>query len=93
MDTSVELDPVVAEILGSGERRRPGRLAFASPELIPLLRGTRQVSPDPLEHESDGPDQLRAVRGLGLGLLCSLLLWALLGAIAWLALTTVFYSA
>ena len=94
MDTLViGRDPVEAEVSAPAERRRPGRLAFVSEELIPLLRGRPQLSPDRLEHEFDDPDQLRPARGLGLGVLCSLLLWALLGATVWFVLTMAFQSA
>jgi hypothetical protein len=86
-------NPVNAEVPASAERRRPGRLAFVSEQLIPLLRAKRQLSPDPVQHESDDPDQLRPARGLGLGVLCSVLLWAFLGATVWFVLTIAFQSA
>jgi hypothetical protein len=95
MDNNLLLDrdPVRALPPARADRRRPGRLASVPEELIPLLRAGAQLRPDSLGDEFDDPDQLRPARGLGLGLLCSLLLWVLLGASAWCALTMTFQGA
>jgi hypothetical protein len=57
------------------ERRRPGRPAHISPELIPLLRGEAPLVPnDPIRF--DEPDELGAARGIALGVGISAVLWA-----------------
>src|SRR4051794_13121796 len=95
MDDLLTADtPVNAELPVLAERRRPGRLALVSPQLMPLLRGGRPgLTPNFAEDELDDPEQLRPVHGIGLALLCSLLLWALLGATVWVAFTSMLQSA
>ena len=53
------------------DRRRPGRIANVSPELIPLLRGQL---PDP-EQQFGNPDHLHAARGLVAGVAIGTALW------------------
>ena len=57
------------------DRRRPGRRAHVSPELIPLLRGETPVALEP-EIQFGEPDQLRSARGLSLAVAISAALWA-----------------
>ena len=76
---------------GHIERRRPGRTNDANPELLPLLR--LQLSPRqagiagsedwPTEEEdtADDDDQLRAARGILLGVLIAAIFWVSVGAI------------
>ena len=66
-------------------RRRPGRLEAASPALIPVFHGKSQCSLDLLHFPLGDADPLRAARGLGAALLCSVLLWGLLLASVWFA--------
>ena len=63
------------------ERRRPGRPKHASPELVPLLRG-KYCSVPPVE-PLPAEDDLAAAKGIALGLLLSLSLWAALGLWVW----------
>jgi hypothetical protein len=67
-----------------GERRRPGRTA-ASPSLLPLLRdrpgnlslvSDRDSGPSAVRMEYD--DSLRPARGITLGILLSVPIWAIL---------------
>ena len=53
------------------ERRRPGRQASVSPELIPLLRGTPEI--DPL-HDDSSP-----IRGIVASVAISAVLLAVMG--------------
>ena len=66
------------------DRRRPGRIANVSTELIPLLRGRVEPSPRP---EGRLPSDLAAATGIAVGLLISGVLWALIllasGIIPW----------
>ena len=56
------------------ERRRPGRIADVSPNLIPLLRGS-DIPPDP----GESPDNAMApARGIAFGVVISVLFWAVL---------------
>jgi hypothetical protein len=56
------------------ERRRPGRNPDVSPALLPLLRGD---APLPLP-DQPGRDDMRPARGIMIGVLISLLFWALM---------------
>lgn len=75
------------------DRRRPGRLESAHPALLPLLRGSQQCSPDRLELEFGDTDPLGAARGIGVGLLYSILLWGLLVASVWYAFRAIWQAA
>lgn len=61
----------------SSDRRRPGRVGTMSPELLPLLRATTVP---------DHGDGLAPARGIMVGVLLSLVLWAMIGGGAWLVL-------
>lgn len=56
------------------ERRRPGRMASVSPELIPLLRGQSEPEPDANDPLAD---DLTAATGIAVASLFSGLLWGL----------------
>lgn len=58
---------------GFPERRRPGRIETVTPALIPLLRGENLRDSAPSERVRDDLDP---VRGIGLGVLLGVLLWA-----------------
>ncbi len=61
------------------DRRRPGRIANLSPELIPLLRGEL---PDP-DQQFGNPDQLHGARGIAAGVAIGATLWAAIGYAAY----------
>jgi hypothetical protein len=56
------------------ERRRPGRPAQVSPELVPLLRGEIAVELE-IDFPPEEQDQLGSARGIALGILISAALW------------------
>jgi hypothetical protein len=62
------------------DRRRPGRLAQASPALIPLLRKPTQFVDTELNSNTD---PLAPARGILVGLLLSVPFWALVGLGVW----------
>jgi hypothetical protein len=76
------------------ERRRPGRRAVVSPELIPLLRTPAATAPTaPAEFVLPAPagqdaedlgDKLSPARGLAIGLALASLMWFLLGCWLWM---------
>jgi hypothetical protein len=57
-------------------RRRPGRIAAVSPELISLLRGTAETDEIAIELADDS-DQLSTARGMIWNLLWSIIIWTL----------------
>ena len=70
------------------DRRRPGRLVDASPELVPLMRHTKDVtitrmplvlapefSPDLRAIDNCPTDDLAACKGIGLAVFGSLAMW------------------
>jgi hypothetical protein len=69
------------------ERRRPGRAAVVSPQLIPLLRGTTEPLPDlPLpDLKERGDSDLAPAIGIAVSVLISVLLWAVVLSIIWWA--------
>jgi hypothetical protein len=86
-------DGVSAE--AASDRRRAGRSAHVSPELIPLLRNaaTAEIPDDAvpasgavdIDREPFGldADNLGAARGLATGLVLGVSLWGLIGLAAW----------
>ena len=62
------------------ERRRPGRMASVSPELIPLLRGHAEPEPNVRDHPAD---DLAPATGIAVGSLISSLLWGLIIVAVW----------
>jgi hypothetical protein len=81
---------------GQVERRRPGRPAEVSPELLPLLR--YQPTPEGLDvaepwptwasvaEPRNGRDPLRAVRGIAVGVVLTAPIWVGLLGLVWLGL-------
>lgn len=77
------------------DRRRPGRPAHVSPELIPLLRNAATTEiPDDAVHASGAADvdqesferdadNLGAARGLAMGLVLGVSLWGIIGLAVW----------
>lgn len=65
---------------GAVERRRPGRAARVSPELLPLLRQDRFAQGILAQRTAD---DLAAARGIGLGVLFGVACWAAFGLLAW----------
>ena len=57
------------------DRRRPGRIKNANPELIPILRGDGAPLPPEKSFESDDDDQLSGARGVVVGIALSAPLW------------------
>ena len=60
----------------SSERRRPGRIANASPHLIPLLRGASEEPPDDEEGNSDS--DLAPAIGIAVTTFVAVLIWTIL---------------
>jgi hypothetical protein len=58
------------------ERRRPGRIENASPNLIPLLRGEGQ---QPCDDEAPGEHDLAPATGVAVAAVISGLIWLLIG--------------
>ena len=81
-----DLVPVLS---ASKDRRRPGRTDHASPQLIPLLR-TSEIeatagTPGTAE-ELPFEDALAPAKGIAVGLLLSVPMWAAIGGIVWAVL-------
>lgn len=72
-----ELEAADGTVL-KADRRRPGRLADVSPELIPLLRGQGTAVPNP-DHAFGNPDQLHGARGVAAGVAVGAAIWAAVG--------------
>ena len=73
------------------ERRRPGRPATVSPELVPLLRNAASVEIPEQEAHLDAPrdirrDDMGPARGLAVALLLVAPFWCGVLVIWWLAL-------
>lgn len=63
------------------DRRRPGRIANASPQLIQVLRSPATIGPElavfaPAPVSDDEEDDLRSARGILAGAATSMLVWA-----------------
>jgi len=75
------------------ERRRPGRIEYANPHVVALLRDPTALDPaasaevsgpfEDLGTEGDDGDNLAPAKGILTGLVLALPLWALIGAGAW----------
>ncbi len=67
------------------DRRRPGRVDDANPNLVPLLRG--EAAPDLLVSDDldlpYGLEHTIPMRGIAVGLAMSIPLWGVLGLVAW----------
>lgn len=69
----------------SRDRRRPGRPDQASPHLIPLLR-TSEIEGAAAANPADElplEDALAPAKGIAVGLLLSVPVWAVIGMIVW----------
>ena len=66
-------------------RRRPGRPDQVSPNLVPLLRTSPMIEAVPAFEGADGPadDALTPARGIAVGLVLSVPLWAMIGGVVW----------
>lgn len=75
-----------SNVLESKDRRRPGRNDQVSSHLIPLLRSSAMVDTSlPSLDEVDAPlltDDLMPARGITIGMMLSLLLWAVIIGVA-----------
>ena len=65
------------------DRRRPGRLAQVSPNLLPLLRAEERARLPPLDIEHAASRSLDTGPGVALGVGLGALLWAALIAGGW----------
>lgn len=78
------------------DQRRPGRPAFANPNLIPLMRGQAETIPGSAADsaaevadtgeacvETDRRAALSTMRGVCLGVALGSLMWASIGAAFW----------
>ena len=78
--------PAPAAAVKSKDRRRPGRPDQASPHLIPLLRtaeieaAAASIAAEELPFEEDA---LAPAKGIAIGLLLSVPVWAVIGMIVW----------
>ena len=83
-----DLAPPPAISAASKDRRRPGRSDQASPHLIPLLR-TGEIEAAAETGTGDGlpfDDALAPAKGMAVGLLLSVPVWAVIGGIVWAVL-------
>jgi len=72
----------------SKDRRRPGRHDQASPHLIPLLRTSEIEAAAASDTGDELPfeDALAPAKGIAVGLLLSVPVWAAIGKIVWAVL-------
>jgi len=86
-----DLAPAPVASAASKDRRRPGRPDQANPHLIPLLRTSdiedaaasdTAVAPA-MEDELAFEDALAPAKGIAVGLLLSVPIWAVIGMIVW----------
>ena len=76
--------PIAGSLLD--DRRRPGRRADISAELLPLLRGMASISTDPSAVLDKNPDPLSEARGVVTGLRLSVICWTVIGVTLWFLL-------
>jgi len=73
--------------VAADDRRRPKRLNQISPELVPLLRDPAAAKLSaPLLGEMNVPsydDDLAPARGIGIGLVLSVPVWAIISGLVW----------
>ncbi len=83
-----DLAPAPVVSAASRDRRRPGRPDEASPHLIPLLRTSEidAAAASGTEDELPFEDALAPAKGIAVGLLLSVPVWAVIGMIVWEAL-------
>lgn len=71
------------------DRRRPGRPDQVSANLVPLLRASPMIEAAAAFERADGPgieDALTPARGIAVGLVLSVPLWAVIGGVVWAVL-------
>lgn len=83
-----DLAPVPVASAASKDRRRPGRPDQTSQHLIPLLRASEieaAAASDAAFETGDGlaEDALAPAKGIAVGLLLSVPVWAVIGMIVW----------
>jgi len=85
--TSVSAVAAAAIAVAADDRRRPKRLNRVSPELVPLLREPAAAKLSaPLLGEMNVPsydDDLAPARGIGIGLVLSVPVWAIISGLVW----------
>jgi hypothetical protein len=87
---AIKPDPARAPAVSaaSKDRRRPDRPNQISPHLLPLLR-TSEIGDAAASGTADGllfDDGLAPAKGIAVGLLLSVPLWAVIGGIVWAVL-------
>lgn len=81
---TLTLDDEAIDIATSVDRRRPGRLAQVSPQLLPLLRAEERAKLPMLEEALEASDRhLDTGPGVALGLGLGALLWVAMLAGGW----------
>jgi len=82
LDPGFAGQPLGSRQPGWFERRRPGRLEYANPMLITLLRNPAATAVDHgmVDDQVDGG----VLRGLLFGIPIGVALWAAIGAVVWL---------
>jgi len=68
------------------DRRRPGRMHYASQALIALLRTPSELRTTKIETDRD---DLAPAKGIASGFVLSILIWAAMGFLAWYILSSV----
>ena len=66
------------------DRRRPGRMRYASQSLIALLRTPSELRTTKIETDRD---DLAPAKGIASGFVLSILIWAAMGFLAWYLLS------
>lgn len=77
-----------SDLSTKADRRRSGRIEDASPELVPLMRGTATTGADDLAIDPIEPPGLAASTGIMLGVLIGAMMWAAMivaGVVVYLA--------
>ena len=84
---TAESDPAPVPVVSaaSKDRRRPGRPDQASPHLIPLLRTAEieAAAASGMGDELPFDDALAPAKGIAVGLLLGVPVWAVIGLVAW----------
>ena len=83
-----DLAPAPLVSAAAKDRRRPGRPDQASPHLIPLLRTAdiEAAAASGIGDELPFEDALAPAKGIAVGLLLSVPVWAVIGGIVWAVL-------
>ena len=88
LETTTDPAPVPVVSAASKDRRRPGRADQASSHLLPLLRTAEieAAAASGIEEELPFEDALAPAKGIAVGLLLSMPVWAVVAGIVWAAL-------